>query len=237
MTNSSPQSGYTLPVFACASAIAALKWLRQPQSLNTVLLDLISPPETVEIPIDQVAGIREGMALAITHSNPGDNLDITRNTPIWAVVEWGQSDQIEQIRIVGGEGIGRRVNAEGKAAIYDYGQQLLQKNLTHLLAPNEKIQVTIILPEGRKLAERTSNAAFGIVEGLSLLGTTGISQPLSVPDQLDLYRQELQQKCQKIQVAADLVTDVTDGLLVAIETLPPTDNLSVISATSVTPSA
>ncbi|HBL12322.1 MAG TPA: cobalt-precorrin-5B (C(1))-methyltransferase, partial [Cyanobacteria bacterium UBA11162] len=236
MTHSSPQSGYTLPVFACASAIAALQWLRQPQSLNTVLVNLITPPETAEIPIDQVAGIREGMALAITHSNPGDNLDITRNTPIWAVVEWGKSDQIEQIRIVGGEGIGRHVNAEGKAAIYDYAQQLLQENLTRLLAPSEKIQVTIILPEGRKLAERTSNAAFGIVEGLSLLGTTGISQPLSVPDQLEVYRQELQQKCKKIQVAADWVTDVadiTDKLSVGGKVSMATNKPSV---TSVTPS-
>ena len=56
------------------------------------------------------------------------------------------------------------------------------------------IEVTIILPEGRKLAQRTSNEAFGVVEGLSLLGTTGISQPLTAPGQLDIYRQELATK-------------------------------------------
>jgi len=28
------------------------------------------------------------MALAITRSDPGDNLDLTRNTPIWTLVEW-----------------------------------------------------------------------------------------------------------------------------------------------------
>lgn len=199
MTTFKPVSGYTLPVFACAAAMAALHWLRQQQPLKTVLVDLLEPSETVEILIEQVAGLRdqsfsEEMALAVTRSNPGDNLDLTRNTPIWALVEWGKSEQAEQVRLLGGEGIGRQLNAGGKAAIYAYAKRLLQENLRRQLAPQEKIQVTIILPEGRQLAERTSNAAFGVVEGLSLLGTTGISQPLSAPGQLEAYHEELKQK-------------------------------------------
>ncbi len=198
MTASPPQSGYTLPVFACAAAVAALHWLRQPQALEAVSVDLIQPPETVKITIEQVAGIREGMALAVTRSQPGDNLDLTRNTPIWTLVEWGEPDQIQQVKLIGGEGIGRQLFADGKAAIYAYAEQLLQSNLKRLLAPEEKIKVTIILPEGRLLAQRTSNEAFGVVEGLSLLGTTGISQPLSAPGQLDSYREELQLKASKL---------------------------------------
>jgi cobalt-precorrin-5B (C1)-methyltransferase len=198
MTISPPRSGYTLPVFACAAAMGALHWLREPQPLKSASIDLIEPRETIEVPIEQVAGLREGMALAITRSDPGDNLDLTRNTPIWALVEWGQSEQIEQVRLLGGEGIGRMLNADGKAAIYAYAERLLQVNLRRQLAPGEKIQVTIILPEGRQLAERTSNAAFGVVEGLSLLGTTGISQPLSDPGQLDAYREELQHKASQL---------------------------------------
>lgn len=192
-----PRSGYTLPVFACASAVAALHWLRQPQSIDDVAIDLIEPPETVEIPIEQVAGLQEGMALAITRSQPGDNLDLTRDTPIWALVEWAKSGQTEQIRLQGGEGIGRQLKAGGKAAIYAYAKRLIQENLQRLLTPDEKIQVTIILPEGRQLAERTSNAAFGVVEGLSLLGTAGISHALSAPEQLDVFREELQQRAQR----------------------------------------
>jgi len=198
MTISQPQSGYTLPVFACAAAVAALHWLRQPQALETVSVDLIQPPETVKITIEQVAGIREGMALAVTLSQPGNNLDLTRNTPIWTLVEWAEPDQIDQVELIGGEGIGRQLSANGKAAIYTYAQQLLHTNLQRLLAPEEKIRVTIILPKGRLLAQRTSNEAFGVVEGLSLLGTTGISQPLSAPGQLESYREELQLKASKL---------------------------------------
>jgi cobalt-precorrin-5B (C1)-methyltransferase len=66
--------------------------------------------------------------------------------------------------------------------------------LQRWLEPHETIQVTLILPEGRALAKRTSNEAFGVVEGLSLLGTTGISQPLSAPGQLETFREALRQK-------------------------------------------
>ncbi len=198
MTTSQPQSGYTLPVFACAAAIAALHRLHQSPTPQAVAVDLIHPPQTAEIPIEQVAEIQGGMALAVTRSNPGDNLDLTRNTPVWALVQWGQASQTEPIQLLGGEGIGRQVNAGGKAAIYAYARQLLQENLKRLLAPEEKIQVTIILPEGRQLGARTSNAAFGVVEGLSLLGTTGISQPLSAPSQLEAFREELAQKVSQL---------------------------------------
>lgn len=191
------RSGYTLPVFATASAIAALACLRKstsPDGTRDILavdLDLITPPQQVTIEIEQVALIQSNMALGITRSDPGDNLDLTRDTPIWAVVEWADPNQMETIAVVGGEGVGKQSNLADRAAIYSYAQQLLQTNLARLLTPGEKIRVTIILPEGRTLAMRTSNAAFGVVEGLSLLGTTGISQPLSAPGQLDLCLLEL----------------------------------------------
>ncbi|MFM7370926.1 MAG: cobalt-precorrin-5B (C(1))-methyltransferase, partial [Sphaerospermopsis kisseleviana] len=154
------RSGYTLPVFAGAAAIAALHWLRYRQPLNVINIDLITPAEIAEIPIEQVAGISENAALAITRSDPGDNLDLTKNTPIWATVEWYHGEG-ESVVIKGGEGVGKQINGEQKAAIYTYAQKLLTENLQRLLAPGEKIIVTIILPEGRSLAERTSNAAFG----------------------------------------------------------------------------
>jgi len=193
------RSGYTLPVFATASAIAALQCLQQSPidratDKSIVTLDLITPPQQVEIQIDSVALIRSGMALGITHSDPGDNLDLTRDTPVWAVVEWADPSQVESIAIGGGEGVGKQSNLDDRPAIYSYAQQLLQANLAPLLRSGQKIRVTIVLPEGRTLATRTSNAAFGVVEGLSLLGTTGISQPLSAPGQLDACLAELRSK-------------------------------------------
>jgi cobalt-precorrin-5B (C1)-methyltransferase len=190
------RSGYTLPVFATASAIAALRCLQQSNAehQSIVTVDLITPPQQVKIPIAQVALIQAGMALGITHSDPGDNLDLTRDTPVWAVVEWADASQVEKIALLGGEGVGKQSNLGNLPAIYNYAQQLLQANLAPLLTAAQKIRVTIILPEGRLLATRTSNAAFGVTEGLSLLGTTGISQPLSAPGQLDACLADLRAK-------------------------------------------
>jgi cobalt-precorrin-5B (C1)-methyltransferase len=190
------RSGYTLPVFATASAIAALRCLQQSsEDKSSVPVDLITPPQQVAISIEQSALINPNMALGITVSDPGDNLDLTRDTPVWAVVEWADPRQVKKVALLGGEGVGKQSRLENRAAIYSYAQQLLQANLAPLLTPQQKIRVTIILPEGRVLATRTSNAAFGVVEGLSLLGTTGISQPLSAPGQLDACLAELRSKC------------------------------------------
>ncbi|MGB3789910.1 MAG: cobalt-precorrin-5B (C(1))-methyltransferase CbiD, partial [Phormidesmis sp.] len=99
--------------------------------------------------------------------------------------------QAEQISLTGGEGIGHHVQGD---AIYAYARKLICTHLSAKLTASQKIKVTIILPEGRRLALRTSNAAFGVVDGLSLLGTSGIAQPLSAPDQLTIYREALRQK-------------------------------------------
>jgi cobalt-precorrin-5B (C1)-methyltransferase len=206
MTKNQPRSGYTLPVFACAAALAALRCLRGGiESINSVSVNLLEPAIIAEISIEQVSVLKTNTALAVTRSDPGDNLDLTRNTPVWAMVElggeWGREGdgenggEGEQIVILGGEGIGHHA-VGGGPAIYDYATRLLRSNLSRELEQGEKITVTIILPSGRQLATRTSNEAFGVVEGLSLLGTTGISQPLSAPGQLEAYREQLQQKAE-----------------------------------------
>ena len=184
------RSGYTLPVFACASAIAAIHQLRYQIAVDQVTVNLIHPAELVDIPVEQVAPLNAQSALAITRSDPGDNLDLTRHTPIWAWVTTKPGPQ--QLILQGGEGIGKNTN--NQAAIYRYAKELLTQNLEPYLLPNEILEVTIILPEGRALAQRTSNEAFGIVEGLSLLGTSGISQPLSAADHLQSLQTQLQEQ-------------------------------------------
>ncbi|MBE9059382.1 cobalt-precorrin-5B (C(1))-methyltransferase CbiD [cf. Phormidesmis sp. LEGE 11477] len=191
MVSAQPRCGYTLPVFACAGAIAALHQLIHHASVPTVAFNLLNPDETVEIEIEQVAPLSKNSALAITRSDPGDNLDLTRHTPIWSIVSWAEACQTEQILLEGGEGIGHHTDGD---AIYAYARQLIVTHLSAQLTDTQKIKVTIVLPEGRRLALRTSNAAFGVVDGLSLLGTSGIAQPLSAPDQLTVYRETLRQK-------------------------------------------
>lgn len=207
-------SGYTLPVFAVAAAKAALQCLLSSPtdpSPQRVALDLLSgdlPSGTGsdgvhEIEIEQVARLDEVSALGITRSDPGANLDLTRQTPIWAWVGWGQQRPqgsaqgsaqphgVPWLDLQGGEGLGRR--GDGSPAIYDYAQRLFVANLEPLRPIDRSLWVRIILPQGRRLAQRTSNVAFGVLEGLALVGTSGIPQPAATQDYLEQARLQIPQ--------------------------------------------
>jgi cobalt-precorrin-5B (C1)-methyltransferase len=102
--------------------------------------------------------------------------------------------QAQRLILEAGAGVGK--TATGRPAIYRYAQQLFEHNLLPLIPEHQSAIVQIILPAGQALAERTSNAAFGIVEGLALLGTSGIAKPLSAEEHLETFQAELRQKVQ-----------------------------------------
>lgn len=188
------RKGYTLPVFAVAAAKAALVHLQNSTDvISSVTLDLLG--ESAEILVEQVATLESTSALAIALSDPGDNLDLTRNTPVWAWVKLSSPRQDQALVLEAGEGLGK--TATGEAAIYSYARRLFEANLLPLIPEDKTAIVRIILPQGRQLAQRTSNAAFGILEGLALLGTSGISQPMSAADHLEEFRAILQDKVQR----------------------------------------
>ncbi|WP_434683956.1 cobalt-precorrin-5B (C(1))-methyltransferase CbiD [Pseudanabaena minima] len=187
------KSGYTLPVFAIAAAKAAISAIHK-NIVTSVNLDLLDSGSG-EVAIAQSAIIDENTALAIAISDPGDNLDLTAGTPIWAWVTLESTESTiggERIILEAGEGLGKTAN--GKPAIYQLARDLAEVNLIPLLPKGITARIRFILPEGRALAKRTSNAAFGILEGLSLLGTSAISKPLSVEDKLEEFRLDLRSK-------------------------------------------
>ena len=56
------------------------------------------------------------------------------------------------------------------------------------------IHVEISIPEGERLAEKTFNPRLGIAGGLSILGTSGIVEPMSEQALIDTIRLEMQVK-------------------------------------------
>ncbi|HEY9735682.1 MAG TPA: cobalt-precorrin-5B (C(1))-methyltransferase, partial [Trichocoleus sp.] len=74
------RAGYTLPVFACAGAIAALRYLiNSADSPQRVTVNLVEPAASAEIALEQLAPLPDGSVLAISRSDPGSNLDLTRH--------------------------------------------------------------------------------------------------------------------------------------------------------------
>ena len=139
----------------------------------------------------------------------GDDPDVTTGSHVMATVsiidmgdESAISDNGLQIDIDGGEGIGRVTlpgldQPVGNAAINHVPREMITKEVTevcNLLDFRGRLQVMISVPEGRQLAGKTFNPRLGIVEGISILGTTGIVEPMSSKALLDSIRVELNQK-------------------------------------------
>ena len=104
--------------------------------------------------------------------------------------------------IEGGEGVGRVTlpgldQKPGEAAINHVPREMITKEVLevcHLCDYNGGISVEISVPEGEELAEKTFNPRLGIKGGISILGTSGIVEPMSTKALLDTIRTELNQK-------------------------------------------
>ncbi|MEB3256412.1 MAG: cobalt-precorrin-5B (C(1))-methyltransferase CbiD [Synechococcaceae cyanobacterium] len=180
--------GYTLPVWLAAAARAALGTLLQEPFAPAPELELLSPPGRRPVPVRAAAPLADGWALGISRCDPGDGLDLTRGLEVWALLCWqpapaAGADPQAWLALEAGEGVGVHAGS-GEACLSDYARRLLEANLRPLLPPGRALRLRVVLPEGRRLAERTSNAAFGVVEGLALIGTRAETQAGADPDPL-----------------------------------------------------
>ena len=106
------------------------------------------------------------------------------------------------VRIRGGQGVGRVTlpgldQPVGNAAINRVPRQMIEKELSEvaeLLDFRGRIRVILSVPGGEAAAERTFNPRLGIEGGISILGTTGIVEPMSTRAILDTIRVELNQR-------------------------------------------
>ena len=185
--------GWTLPVWIAAVARAAVtKLLGYPFEEHQLLLlpDRDSP---VQVAVSSAALLKEGTeALAIGYCDPGPGLDLTRNLEIWVRASWLGAPAEEWLELKAGEGVGTHGRG-GRVSVSAFARELLRRNLRPLLLPEQKLRLEVVLPHGRDLAARTSNAAFGVVDGLALIGTQAEVQRSAAPGQLNLALEELHQ--------------------------------------------
>ena len=180
-----------MPVWVAAAARAA-----------ALVLNGSAVPKGVDLRIPSEQGFRRvsvhaaslldggQQALAISICDPGAGLDLTRGLEIWVRVSRNSSKTGLQIHA--GEGVGR-LEIDGSLCISGFARELLELNLRDLLPVLGGLDIEVVLPSGRELALRTSNAAFGVVEGLALIGTQAEVQTSASPDQLQLARERLRE--------------------------------------------
>ena len=182
-------TGLTLPVWVAAAARAAALVLSGSSAPSIVDLRIPSEKGFRRVEVQAASLLNEGeRALAISICDPGPGLDLTRGLEIWVHVSSRSSGKGLQIHA--GEGVGR-LQKDDSLCISGFARELLELNLSDLLPALGGLDVEVVLPRGRELALRTSNSAFGVVEGLGLIGTQAEVQTSASPDQLQLARDQL----------------------------------------------
>lgn len=114
----------------------------------------------------------------------------------------GKSAHSQKIVIDGGYGVGRVTKPGldqpvGNAAINHVPREMIEKEVREVCALTDEwadILVEISVPEGEELASQTFNPRLGITGGISILGTSGIVEPMSSRALLETIRVELKQK-------------------------------------------
>ena len=202
-------SGYTLPVWVAAAARAALQQLLGEPFCNEQPLLLERGAQQPELlPVQAVAPLGEGRCLAMAVCEGGAALDLTRGLMIWVEAHWGAGEQ--SLQLMAGEGLGVFADS-GELCLSSYARELLEINLLPLLPAQTKLVLQLIIPRGRVLAERTSNAAFGVVEGLALIGNQAKVQQSAGPDALQQALAELQRRLETPEGCKELVLVVGEN--------------------------
>ena len=202
------KKGFSLPLWVTGAAKSAVKKLIGLPFEDYELIKIPEDKNLIKIRVHSSGLInQESHALGISFVNSGLDLDITQNLEIWTIASLEKTNtknnkSFDLINIIPGYGVG--INQKtSEICISNFAKEILVENLLDIIPKGYKINLEIIFPNGKFLAERTSNQSFGIVEGLSIIGTSAETFSSASPDQLKNAKAQLQQiisneYCEKI---------------------------------------
>ncbi|MBK16697.1 MAG: cobalt-precorrin-5B (C(1))-methyltransferase [Prochlorococcus sp. SP3034] len=190
------KKGISLPLWIAASAKSAVKNLLGFPFEEFELIKNSNSNQVFSLKIHSAANIQEkSKSLAITFADSGLDLDLTRNLEIWCIVDFepindNKLNKENLINIIPGEGVGISLNTK-KICISDFAKSIISENLLDLIPFGYELNLNIIFPNGKFLAERTSNKSFGIVEGLSIIGTSADTYASASQEQIKNAKAQL----------------------------------------------
>jgi cobalt-precorrin-5B (C1)-methyltransferase len=186
--------GYTTGTCASAASKAAAMYLISGECPDSVAVATPSGRE-VEIEIED-RRLEDGYAVCSVRKDGGDDIDATHGILIFSKVSVRKDGLIV---IDGGEGVGRVTKngldqPVGNAAINSRPRMMINGALADVRNSfdiTDGFDVVISAPEGAATAKRTFNSRLGIVGGISILGTSGIVEPMSDAGLMGAVRAEM----------------------------------------------
>ena len=225
--------GYTTGTCAAAATSAAAELLLGDVTVPSVT---VSTPAGIEVVVEVEETDRgDTWAVCSVQKDAGDDPDITDGVLVMARVALSEGSDVV---IDGGVGVGRVTKAGldqpvGAAAINSVPRAMIREAACAAAQAHGYtggLVVTISIPNGVALAERTFNPRLGIEGGISVLGTSGIVRPMSEEALVASLKLEL--KVLRASGATDLVlVPGNDGRGYATQTLGLAEE-SIISCLS-----
>ena len=186
--------GITTGSCASAAAKAAVIALFTGNQLNEVV---VTTPKGKELTIPvSVLKVGAGSASFFVIKDSGDDPDITNKAEIHCLAE---ETSVPGVVLVGGKGVGvvtkPGLSVEvGEAAINPKPREMIIREASEVLPIGKGVRITVSVPMGEKLAQKTYNPRLGIIGGISILGTSGIVEPMSEDAIKDTIYLELKAK-------------------------------------------
>lgn len=197
--------GFTTGSCAAAAAKAAAYMLLTGRRKESITIET---PKGILYHAD-ILDIRrkEREVVCAVEKDGGDDPDITTGAWIYAKVSYGEREHETEngrleIVIEGGRGVGRVTRKGldqpvGNAAINHVPREMIYKEVLEVCREVDYqggLHIEIFVPDGERLAEKTFNPRLGIEGGISILGTSGIVEPMSSQAILDTIQIELRQR-------------------------------------------
>lgn len=152
---------------------------------------------TLDLPIEDLR-VTDDEASCAVRKDGGDDIDATSGTLVYSTVSRIDSG----IEVDGGTGVGRVTRKgldqpPGNAAINRVPRSMIREALEDVSASlgyTGGLRAVISVPEGMEIARKTFNPRLGIVDGISILGTSGIVEPMSETALIDTVRTEMRMR-------------------------------------------
>ena len=188
--------GYTTGACAALAAGAAAELLLTGRAPDRVSL---TTPKGLEVNVALAgAELEGGTARCAVQKDAGDDYDVTDGMLVWAAV---RKTDASGVRIDGGEGVGRVTKPGldqpvGEAAINQVPRRMIREQVERACARlgfRGGMEVVISIPGGAERAAKTFNPVMGVVGGLSILGTSGVVEPMSEQAIVDTVAVQMRQ--------------------------------------------
>jgi len=174
--------GRTTGSCATAAVKAALYLLLHGEHCTQVQITLADDVHYLTVPVQDCRRLNEQTVRAEVLKDGGDDPDNTHGATIFAEV---RKNDAGQIRFFAGDGVGTATQpglrvAAGEPAINPTPRKMMRQAVAEVSANDQGFDLTIGCINGETIAKKTFNPKLGIIGGISILGTSGIVEPLSL---------------------------------------------------------